>query len=170
MLYTDAQKEQHIEEILGYLYQIALRDSRIPIVLPGSEFTEEAGLAVRAYQQANGLPVTGEIDEATWDSIVKTYLDMMDAAVPLVIFSSNGLVLQEGDSGELVQLVQILLRIAAQHYQNLPMVEANGQYDAQTAGAVRRLQEIAALPADGKMNRSTWNALAALIRTIPLSI
>ena len=31
MLYTEAQKQEHIEEILGLLYQIALRDSRIPI-------------------------------------------------------------------------------------------------------------------------------------------
>ena len=61
MLYTESQKQEHIEEILGLLYQIALRDSRIPIVLPAKEFTEEAALAVRAYQEAYGLPVTGEM-------------------------------------------------------------------------------------------------------------
>ena len=38
MLYTEAQKQEHVEEILGLLYQIALRDSRIPVVLPQKEF------------------------------------------------------------------------------------------------------------------------------------
>ena len=45
MLYTEAQMQEHVEEILGLLYQIALRDSRIPAVLPQREFSEEAGLA-----------------------------------------------------------------------------------------------------------------------------
>ena len=39
MLYTEVQKQEHIEEILNLLYQISLRDSRIPIVLPGKEYS-----------------------------------------------------------------------------------------------------------------------------------
>ena len=91
MLYTDAQKQEHIEEILGLLYQIALRDSRIPIVLPQKEFTEEAALAVRAFQEAYGLPVTGEIDGDTWDSIVQTSRELTETAAPLVLFQRRSL-------------------------------------------------------------------------------
>ncbi|HBI86172.1 MAG TPA: spore cortex-lytic enzyme, pre-pro-form [Ruminococcus sp.] len=170
MLYTDAQKQEHISEILGLLYQIALRDSRIPIVLPSGEFTEEAGIAVRAFQEAYGLPVTGEIDDATWERIAAVYHDLLDKAVPLVIYPSGGLILQTGDGGELVQLVQVLLRIAAQHFPNLPLIAVTGDYDAGTADAVTVLQKIAALPESGKMDRDTWNALAGLIRRLPLSM
>ncbi len=170
MLYTDAQKQEHIEEILTYLYQIALRDSRIPIVLPSKEFTEEAGLAVRAYQEAYGLPVTGEIDGDTWDSIVATYREMMENAVPLIVFPSGSFLLREGDSGELVLLLQVLLRIAGDHFSNLSPVSASGTYDAPTAAAVSQLQEIAALPQTGIADRKTWNALASLINSIPLGI
>ena len=161
MLYTDAQKAAHIEEILGYLYQIALRDSRIPIVLPAPEFSEEAGLAVRAYQQAYGLPVTGEIDGDTWDSIVETYRSLTDSPAALTVFPREGFVLREGDSGDLTELVQVLLRLTARHYANLPAPALTGIYDAGTAEAVRALQEIAALPPDGIMDRETWNALTA---------
>ena len=170
MLYTDAQKQEHIEEILGLLYQIALRDSRIPIVLPGKDYTDEAALAVRAYQQAYGLPVTGEIDDDTWNSIVKTYHDLMDAAAPLTLFPAGTFLLQERDSGELVQLVQVLLNLAAAHYGNLMPVSVTGIYDAETAAAVRHLQAVSALPETGILDRNTWNRLAALINTLPVGI
>jgi peptidoglycan hydrolase-like protein with peptidoglycan-binding domain len=170
MLYTDAQKQEHIEEILGLLYQIALRDSRIPAVLPQKEFSEEAALAVRAYQEAYGLPVTGEIDDSTWDSIVATYREMIESAVPLIVFPSAGFQLRRGDSGELVQLAQLLLRLAGNRFSNLEPVTVNGSYDEETEAAVIQLQQISALPQTGIMDRKTWNALAALINSIPLSI
>lgn len=170
MLYTEAQKQEHIEEILGLLYQIALRDSRIPIVLPGKEYTEEAALAVRAYQQAYGLPVTGEIDDATWNSIVETYHRLMDEAEPLVLFPSGAFLLQENDSGDLVQLVQVLLNLVASHYSNLLPVAVTGVFDADTAAAIRNLQALSSLPQTGSLDRPTWNRLAALVTSIPLGI
>lgn len=170
MLYTDAQKQEHIEEILGLLYQIALRDSRIPIVLPGPEYSEEAALAVRAYQQAYGLPVTGEINDATWNSIVETYHRLMDSAEPLTLFPSGSFLLQERDSGELVELVQVLLNLAAAHYSNLLPVTVSGVYNAETAEAVRKLQAVSALPETGMLDRNTWNRLAALINTLHVGI
>ena len=170
MLYTQSQQEDHIEEILGLLYQIALRDSRIPVVLPGRTFTEEAGLAVRAYQQAYGLPVTGEIDTATWDSIVETYHRLTDEPDPLVIFPAPGFRLQTGDRGELVRLVQVLLGMIADRYDNLTAPAVTGEYGAETADAVRAFQRIAGLKETGVLCRDTWNTLAALIRQSPLRI
>lgn len=170
MLYTEAQKQEHIEEILGYLYQIALRDSSIPIVLPGKDYTDEAALAVRAYQQAYDLPVTGEIDEATWNSIVETYHRLMDEAAPLVIFPSGAFLLQENDSGDLVMLVQVLLNLAASHYSNLPTVAVTGTFNEETADAIRKLQALSALPETGALDRPTWNRMAALVMSFPLGI
>ena len=113
MLYTDAQKQEHIEEILGLLYQIALRDRRIPIVLPQKEFTEEAALAVRAFQEAYGLPVTGEIDSETWNAIADTYRALTASAAPLLVFPSGRFQLQPGERSGLVSLVQSLLNLTA---------------------------------------------------------
>ena len=170
MLYTQAQQGDHIEEILGLLYQIALRDSRIPVILPGREFTEEAGLAVRAYQQAYGLPVTGEIDTATWDSIVQTYRRMTDRPMPLTVFPAPGFLLRPGDRGEMVSLVQVLFGMIAGRYDNLPAPAVTGEYDAETAEAVRVFQQIAGVPVNGILGRETWNRLAALIAQTPLRI
>lgn len=170
MLYTDSQRADHIEEILGYLYQIALKDSRIPIVLPGRDFTDEAGLAVRAFQQAYGLPVTGEIDTDTWDAIVSAYHTLTDPQLPLVLFPAPGFLLMPGDTGELVHLTQVLLNLAARRFANLPQIPVSGSYDADTEQAVRRLQEVSGLPQTGRLDRDTWNRLAALLNQLTLSV
>lgn len=170
MIYTDAQKQEHIEEILTYLYEIALRDPRIPIVLPSKTFTEEAAIAVRAYQQAYGLPVTGEIDDVTWDSIVGSYRSRMDGSVPLTVFPPGDFLLQEGDSGDLVYLVQVLLRLIGKSFGNLDAPPLTGIYDPDTAATVLQLQEIAALPQTGKFDRRTWDRVASLVNRMPLSI
>ncbi len=170
MLYTETQKQAHIGEILELLYRIALHDSRIPIVLPAKTYTDEAALAVRAFQQAYSLPVTGEIDDATWNTITETYHQIADAAVPLTVFPSGTFLLQERDSGELVQLVQVLLNLAAGHYSNLITITVSGVYDADTKAAVRKFQTISALPETGILDRKTWNRLAALINTMHIGI
>lgn len=170
MLYTEVQKQEHIEEILNLLYQISLRDSRIPIVLPGKEYSDEAALTVRAYQQEYGLPVTGEIDDHTWNSISETYHNLIDAAEPLIVFPAGAFLLQERDSGELVQLVQVLLNLAAAHYGNLEPVTVNGIYDADSAAAVRKLQAVSSLPETGMLDRKTWNQLATLINSLSIGI
>lgn len=170
MVYTEKQQQEHIEEILGLLYRIALHDSRIPIVLPAKEFTEEDALAVRAYQEAYGLPVTGEIDGDTWDSIVNTYHSLTDYAVSLEVFPAGEFLLREGDGNDLVRLVQLLLNFAAARYGNLPAVTVSGTYDAETAAAVAALQQIAALPVTGEMDRHTWDRLASLVNRLPLDV
>lgn len=170
MLYTDAQKKEHIQEILQLLYDISLRDSRIPTVLPSDRFTPEAGIAVRAFQEAYGLPITGEIDGDTWNTIVDTYHAVSDQPSPLMIFPNSGFILQQGDRGELVYLVQMLLEALAKRYENLPQVQPNSEFDAQTADAVRAFQAVSGLPQTGILDRDTWNHLAALVNQMRLRI
>ena len=166
MLYTEAQKQDHIEEILGLLYQIALRDSRIPIVLPQKEYSEEAALAVRAFQEAYGLPVTGEIDERTWNQIAETYRRLTAEAIPLRVFPSGSFLLRRGDSGEQVLLVQSLLNLTAKRYANIAPAGMSGVFDEETEAAVRSLQQLAGLPETGELNLAAWNRLAMLFNSL----
>ena len=166
MLYTEAQKQEHIEEILGLLYQVALRDSRIPIVLPQREYSDEAAMAVRAFQEAYGLPVTGEIDGQTWDQITEAYRKLTAEAIPLRVFPSGRFLLRRGDSGEQVLLVQSLLDLAAKQYANIEPAGISGIFDEETEDAVRSLQRAAGLPETGELNLTTWNRLAMLFNSL----
>lgn len=166
MLYTEAQKQEHIEEILGMLYQVALRDSRIPIVLPQKEYSEEAALAVRAFQEAYGLPVTGEIDEQTWNQITEAYRRLTAEAIPLRVFPSGSFLLRRGDSGVQVLLLQSLLNLAAERYANIAHVGMPGVFDEETDAAVRSLQQLAGLPETGELDLAAWNRLAMLFNSL----
>ncbi|MBP0971857.1 MAG: peptidoglycan-binding protein [Oscillospiraceae bacterium] len=166
MLYTEAQKQEHIEEILGMLYQVALRDSRIPIVLPQKEYSEEAALAVRAFQEAYGLPVTGEIDEQTWNQITEAYRRLTAEAIPLRVFPSGSFLLRRGDSGVQVLLLQSLLNLAAERYANIAHVGMSGVFDEETEAAVRSLQQLAGLPETGELDLAAWNRLAMLFNSL----
>lgn len=170
MAYTEADRNAHMREILNYLYHIAIRDLRIPIVTPSSEYSAETALAVRAYQQAYGLPVTGDINEATWNSIAGTHRLLTAEAIPLAVFPHGGFIMQKGDTGELVYLVQVLLNTLAGRYQNLPVIPVSGSYDTNTAEAVKRLQGLAALPEDGVLDRVTWDHLASFINQLTLTL
>ena len=79
-----------------------------------------------------------------------------------------GFVLQTGDRGDLVHLVQVLLNLVSRRYENLPVIPVTGAFDAETADAVRRLQELAGLPATGILDRAAWDRLAALVSQLPL--
>lgn len=170
MVYTDAQKKAHIEEITELLYQIALRDTRLPAVVPSDVYTPETAIAVRAFQEAYGLPVTGEINTATWYAIVQAYHELTDTPVPLVVFPPGQFILQRGDSGELVYFVQIMLGLLAKRYANLPAVTPTGEYDDATEKAVRMFQEVSQLPPTGVVDRNTWNHLASFVNQLHLSI
>ena len=170
MIYSKQQQQEHVKEILHYLYVIALQDARIPIVVPTNQMTAEVALAVRAFQQAYGLPVTGEIDDATWDAIVWAYQRQINPPKPLVLFPNGGFVLQQGDSGELVYIVQVLLNLLAGRYGNLATVTVSGIYEIPTADAIMQLQTISGLPETGKVNQETWDRMASLISQLRLQI
>ena len=69
-----------------------------------------------------------------------------------------------------MQLVQVLLNLAAAHYGNLEPVTVNGIYDADSAAAVRKLQAVSSLPETGMLDRKTWNQLATLINSLSIGI
>lgn len=56
-----------------YLLIISNFDSRIPSVPVTGEFGQLTANSIRAFQEAYNLPVTGILDEATWNTLYDTY-------------------------------------------------------------------------------------------------
>ena len=55
-----------------------------------------------------------------------------------------------------------ILATAAPHYANTAPVPLTGEYDPETAAAVRLMQGVFILPQTGVTDRATWDALASL--------
>jgi peptidoglycan hydrolase-like protein with peptidoglycan-binding domain len=100
--------------------------------------------AVKAFQKAHGLAVTGVTDTRVWQA-----LEARD--YPLRAYYST--VLRPGSRGAAVTALQRALKI-----------KADGIYTAQTEAAVKALQGRAKLARTGVVARLTWQALEAELR------
>ena len=111
-MYTDEQKRRHIYDLQVCLRRIQQENDHPQPLVPDGIFGAETAEAVRAHQRQNGLPVSGQVDRATWDSIFGAYeqltaLDALPAAVRF--FPAEGGVLSPGDRGAAVFVLQLLL-------------------------------------------------------------
>lgn len=160
MAYTNAQKKQHIKEIQTYLYAISLFDSRIPPIIPDGNFGSETAVTVRAFQQQYGLSDTGNVDSATWNKIVSVYREFLKASPrPLACFPSDKHKVRSGDKGELVCIIQSILRSLQKYYDNFPIITSCGTYGDDTMKAVMMFQRKVGLPQNGIVDCKTWNML-----------
>lgn len=66
-MYTDEQKRRHIYDLQVCLRRIQQENDHPQPLVPDGIFGAETAEAVRAHQRQNGLPVSGQVDRATWD-------------------------------------------------------------------------------------------------------
>ena len=164
MPYTDEQKKEHIRELQTYLYGISLFDKRIPQVLPDGVYDKYTEQAVEAFQRAYGLPETGETDTATWDRIAAIYRDYLEKTPAAYhVFPSRSFTVCEGDSGELVYIIQAMLWKVAGRFDNMPRVKVSGEFDGGTAKAVRFFRSCCGLSDESSVDCLTWNMLVRFL-------
>ena len=129
--------------------------------------------AVRAYQRIFGLTEDGVIGNATWNSISYIYA----AVKRLGELSSEGIsfselpaqrpqILRAGDTGNEVRVLQYILSVVAQFYDDVPPVTVTGTYDEATVAAVEAFQRVYGLPVDGIVGLLTWTDLYRAYRGI----
>lgn len=162
MPYTDFQKQQHIVELQKYLQAIDRDEGRKTTVIPDGVYDDDTSAAVRQFQRANGLPITGDTDTQTWDEIVAAYKNgQCSAPQPFPAFPSKNYVCKVGCSGVLVYVIQAMLCELGKSYDNLTRIDVCGNYNTVTVGAVKDFQRKCGLSCTGLVDCQTWNMLVA---------
>jgi len=107
------------------------------VVPVDGRFGSETVAAVQDWQARNGLPVDPDatMTAATWESLAPEFED-------------------QGTTGQAVSAVQYILEVRGYR------VTITGEYDFATRQAVQDLQELHGLEPNGKVNTTTWCALA----------
>lgn len=160
MAYTSEQKKDHIREAQNYLLAISMFDKRIPQVFPSGVYDEATVEAVKAFQQVYGLEETGEIDSRTWNKIAQVYREYISGAPAAYnVFPSRSYVVHEGESGQLIYIIQAMLSSIGSSFDNMPGLKVCGEFNNETIGAVRSFQERTGLPLSGSVDCGTWNML-----------
>ena len=138
----------------------------IPSVEINGYFDERTEEAVRAFQEAFGLPVTGIVDSDTWYRIRRIYVAVTRLAelitegllvMDLITLYSN--VLLEGGNRPVVVLLQYFLNLLRDEFPTIPGISLTGYFGPETTEAVKAFQNAVGLPPAGIVNQETWNIL-----------
>ena len=123
-------------------------------------FDDELRAAVLAFQSTSGLTVDGVVGRNTWNAIRNVYEQTLYQLPPeYQTFARQiypGRFLVEGDTGAEVTLLQTQLNRLAQRDSALPSVTADGIFGADTAAAVRALQNRLGYTPTGAVGPVLW--------------
>ena len=163
---TSENKPTAVEHLQRHLRTLSYFDKRIPPVPIDGVFGTATEEAVRAFQEAEGLPVTGRVDQEAWEALCDRCARGKKAhAAPeaLALFPRvpDDYRVSMGDKQFLAQTVRYLLSELSVLYEWPEPFADGGVYDGAAAGAVRLFQQKNGLPETGEVDRATWNALAA---------
>ena len=148
------------------------------IPMPMGIFDTRTEDAVRKFQEVFFLPVTGEVDKATWYKIKRYFVGVRR----LTELNSIGITVDEADlpyenelsqgsSGNEVTAIQYYLNVIAYFNGNLNAFPIDGVYGADTINAVNTFQTFYGLPVTGVVDRETWNKIReiydSIVRNLP---
>ena len=155
-------RKAEIMELQNMLRIIAKADGSIPLVNPDGIFGHETEAAVIAFQKDVGLPADGVVDYATWDAVFRAYMNAARLVSLRAIqpFPSGTYEIQSGERSDIVLFIQLMLSalaIALDIFDDIPLT---GVYDEKTEKAITEFQRNHGLPANGIIDRNTWDALA----------
>lgn len=153
-----------VTTIQYYLSIIAYFNGALEPVPRTAYYGGETVAAVERFQEFYGLPVTGIVDNDTWNTISRIYTETV-ASLPEGYQGSNaklypGYFLTEGMRNESVRDLQSYLTLISQTIPEIPQVSVTGYFGEQTENAVREFQRLFSLPVSGAVGPATWSAIA----------
>lgn len=157
------------EQVRGLQYFLAVigayYESVEPLEITGV-YDAQTAASVRSFQRVYGLPVTGVVNEATWDDIYRAYAGIA-ASIPVedaewIPLLYPGFVLQEGMTNEYVRVLQEYLTYIHRTIPTIPEVRNTGYFGPVTKAAVTAFQRYAGLSPNGAVGAVTWDGISGL--------
>ena len=143
MLANPVSSLQYMLRQLSATYQF------LPRLVVDGVFGERTLEAVMRFQREAGLPVTGVVDQATWNAIRDAWLSQQSKTSysrPTRIFPSEGIQVHEGETKEYLIVPQTMFNILAKQFEGIAPCEADGCNGPASAENIRWLQKAAGLP------------------------
>lgn len=154
--------EQPIRDLQTMLRVISEDDDRFLPVVPDGIYGPATMNAVSTVQRYLAIPVTGVVDQQTWDQIVALYkpaLIRIGKAQPIEILLEPGQVFRSGDSSPYIYLLQSMLTQLSVDHPSISTPDHSGVMDASTIRSLAEFQRLANLPETGDFDRNTWKNL-----------
>ncbi len=149
-----AVRVELLQRMLRYL-SIAMNADGLRVSVDGV-YNEETRQAVRYFQQMERIPVTGVVDQVTWEAIAAQYAREQALREPVNIRVKPN---SPGERSDAVLILQVILGALRREY-SYPPVPLSGVYGSQTTDAVQEFQRINGMEPTGYADQLTWLRLA----------
>lgn len=155
-----SQPIRNLQKMLQTVFRSEGVESR---VIPDGIYCRETADAVSTFQRSHGLPVTGSVNQETWDLIVECYTPaqiLESDACPLCIPMRKNSKYAAGDENSNIMLMQCMLQEISKVFQCICPPSVNGVMDEATCLCIEQMQELCGIPVNGEMDMLTWKNLA----------
>ena len=133
-------------------------------------FGNETRQSVISAQNTFGLMQDGVVGELTWNEIYNAYRGIVDE-IPLKYVEGNvlpfpGTILRIGSDNDSVLLLQQYINVIAEVFPEVNTVDLTGYFGTQTDRAVKAIQTLSGLEANGVVGAITWDTVTSLYTDI----
>lgn len=129
--------------------------------------------SIQQFQKIMRLPVTGQLDEDTWNLMYSYILGILEtlppSAIALPALLYPGEPLKEGDDGPNVFIIQLFLSYISSIILRIPPVNTTGYFDEKMTVAIMEFQRLNNLSPTGIINEETWNTIVDVYRQLRFS-
>lgn len=156
-----------VQSLQHMLNHLARTMDGLPRLAETGVFDEATLEAVMIFQRDFGLPVTGIVDQLTWDAITEAYyLNLIQYGPPalLHVFPSGIGAIMESESAAEVRIAQAMLAELVTVFSDFEPPILDGTNTGATTRNLKRIQSLSGMTVSGTLDRGTWAVLAALYR------
>jgi len=164
MVLSEGMSGIPVRTLQYYLNIIAYFNPNLNLIPINSVFDTATAEAVRQFQSFYGLAVTGVVEEETWRTIDRIYIDTVSNLPPNYTNGRAklypGYFLTEGMESEDVRDLQTYLSQIGKVIPEIPEIEVTGFYGPETRDAVLEFQRLFGLEESGAVGPITWSLIA----------
>ena len=157
-----------VRNLQEMLRRIAHVHREIPLLSPDGVFGEQTLEAVMTFQRIMSLPVTGRVDQPTWDTVAEEHHRIQHHLSPpkgVRLFPHAGEAIQPGQSSPLLFPIQGMFFALASVFAPVQAVPLSGVLDSGTADNLRWVQRSGQKEETGRLDRETWELLSRIYET-----
>jgi len=159
-----------VQLVQYFLNVLSVYYDSIPAVDIDGILGPETRNAIIEFQKTMKLPLTGTIDEETWNTMYNSVLGILralpPAAIQLPALVFPNVIFSEGTERPGVFIIQEVLAYISTIVPEIPYVQPDGRYGPETTAAVTVFQRIYGLEPTGIVNEETWNKLISVYREL----
>ena len=156
---------QSVRSLQTMLRELSFVYPVLPRLTPDGIFGERTLEAVMLFQREFFPPVTGQVDQATWDAIAALYRQAktrLNGPIPCRGYPNCDFTVQPGQDSVHLYLVQSMFRALARLLDGIQSGVVSGYNDAATEHNIRWIQRLDNRPETGILDQDSWNTISRL--------